>query len=86
MHRHRGVKVNLAFDHVLNSITSYDKAALGFSARLWGVLLWCALSLLALNCPPVGDRRGCFRGVSSTGRRNTTRWSTPAVALEQFLH
>ena len=27
-----------------------------------------------------------FRGVSSTGRRNTTRWSAPAVVLEQFLH
>jgi hypothetical protein len=27
-----------------------------------------------------------FWGVSSTGRRNTTRWGTPAVALEQFLH
>ena len=27
-----------------------------------------------------------YAPVSSTGRRNTTRWSTPAVALEQFLH
>jgi hypothetical protein len=27
-----------------------------------------------------------FTPVSSTGRRNTTRWSAPAVVLEQFLH
>ena len=33
--------------------------------------------------------RACYaalEAVSSTGRRNTTRWSAPAVVLEQFLH
>ena len=37
----------------------------------------CRLWPLAVT--PVGDTRGSFWGVSSTGRRNTPRWSAPTV-------
>jgi hypothetical protein len=43
--------------------------------RFWPIAAFCG-----------NAANGHFWGVSSTGRRNTTRWGTPAVALEQFLH